>query len=138
MELISSFKDDILKLGKDKYRLPTIDKSRLISYPEKKMHLLIGEGKEIIFAAIKEDGIEDNDVFDFIEKGSSIKGKNVRKILISLDTFTSTARLAAKNNRIIAWDLNEINGLFRVYNKPVISFENSAADITTSENISNF
>ena len=123
LELFGSFKNDVLKLGKDRYRLPLIEKSRLMSYPDKKMHLLIGEGREVLFVAIKEEEVNDNDIFDFIEKGGSLKGKNVKKIFISLEDFTSSAKLIAKNNKLIAWGINEMNDLCRAYNKPIICVE---------------
>jgi hypothetical protein len=138
LELISAFKDDVLRIGKNRYKLPLIEKTKIISYPEKNLHLLIGEGKEIIFVGIKEKNVEDGDIFDFIEKGSSIKGKGVKKIFISLDKFSPTARLAAKNNKLIAWDVNEINYLLRTYNKPVISFVDRLKENKTSESLSNF
>ncbi|MCK4912894.1 MAG: hypothetical protein KAS05_04130 [Candidatus Omnitrophica bacterium] len=123
MQLFSSFKDDTLRLGKNKYQLPTVENAKVISYPTRDFHLLIGEGKEIVFAGIKEKNVEDNDIFDFIEKGSNIKGKKVKKIFVSLDTLPPTARLIAKNNKLTIWDIDEINRLLTVYNKPIVSSE---------------
>ena len=121
MQLFSSFKNDTLSFGKNKYQLPTIENPKVISYPTRNFHLLIGEGKEIVFAGIKEKNVEDNDIFDFIEKGSNIKGKKVKKIFVSLDNLPPTARLIAKNNKLTIWDINEINRLLTVYNKPIVS-----------------
>ncbi|MCK4519953.1 MAG: hypothetical protein KAT96_02175 [Candidatus Omnitrophica bacterium] len=121
MQLFSSFKNDTLRLGKNRYQLPAVENAKIISYPTRDFHLLIGEGKEIIFAGIKEKNVEDNDIFDFIEKGCNIKGKRVKKIFISLDSLPPTARLIAKNNKLTIWDINEINRLLCVYNKPVVS-----------------
>ena len=121
LQLFSSFKNDSLHLGKTRYKLPTIENAKVISEPQKDFHLLIGEGKEIVFAGIKEKNVEDNDIFDFIEKGSNIKGKKVKKIFISLDNLPTTARLIAKNNKLIMWDINDINRLLRIYNQPIVS-----------------
>ncbi|UCG35609.1 MAG: hypothetical protein JSW17_02090 [Candidatus Omnitrophota bacterium] len=123
LELVSSFKDDVLKIGKDKYRLPTIERTNLISYPEQRLSYLVGEGREIIFVGIKEKRVDDNDVYEFIERGSNIKGKKIKKIFITLDRFSPSAKLVAKNHKLIIWDVNEINHLLNVYNKPLISFE---------------
>ncbi|MEI8350570.1 MAG: hypothetical protein WCI77_10520 [Candidatus Omnitrophota bacterium] len=137
IDLLSSFKNDTVRIGKDKYRLPLIEKSRVLSYPEKDAHFLIGEGKEILFIAVKEHCADDADIFDFVEKSSSIKGKNVKKIFISLERFSSTARLTAKNNKLIAWDLHELDDLLRMYHKPIITCERRITDAITSENFSN-
>lgn len=138
LELIASFKNDTLRMGRARCHLPLITKSRLMSYPEKNLHFLIGEGHEIIFVAIKESCVDDNDVFDFIEKGSVIKGKGVRKIFISLDTFSASAKLAAKNNKLITWDINEINDLMRVYQRPIIACDRQPEQRVSSESLSNF
>lgn len=125
LQLFSSFKNDSLRLGKKKYKLPSIDKAKIISYPQKNFHLLVGEGKEIIFAGIKEKNIEDNDIFEFIEKGTNVKNKGVKKIFIALDTLPPTARLIAKNNKLIIWDMNEVNRLLSIYNKPIVTCNTS-------------
>ena len=137
LELFSAFKDDVLKIGKDKYRLPTIERTKLISYPEQRLSYLLGEGREIIFVGIKEKRVEDTDVYEFIERGSNLKGKKIKKIFITLDEFSPTAKLVAKNNRLIIWDVNEINHLLNVYNKPLISFESKKTS-RRRENFSNF
>jgi len=123
MQLFSSFKNDTLRLGKNRYQLPTVENAKVISYPTRDFHLLIGDGKEIVFAGIKEKNVEDNDIFDFIEKGSNIKGKRVKKIFVSLDNLPPTARLIAKNNKLTIWDIDEVNRLLTVYNKPIVSSE---------------
>ncbi len=118
LELFTAFKDDLLSVDKDRYSLPYLNKVKIISYPEKNFHLLVGEGKKVVFAGIKEKVTEDKDIFNFIEKGSSLKGKNVQKVFISLDNLTDTAKLLAKNNKIPVWDRNKVNRLLAIYNKP--------------------
>ncbi|MCK5393190.1 MAG: hypothetical protein KAI91_02550 [Candidatus Omnitrophica bacterium] len=120
LQLFSSFRNDTLQLGKNKYRLPILNNTKVISYPKNDFHLLIGKGKEIIFAGIKEKNVDDNDILDFIEKGSNIKGKRVKKIFISLDDIPHRVRLIAKNNKLTMWDLQEVNNLLNIYNKPVV------------------
>lgn len=121
LQLFSSFKNDTLRLGKVRYSLPSVERTKTISDPQRDFHLVIGEGKEIIFAGIKGSNAEDSDIFDFIEKGTNIRGKGVRKIFISLGTLPSATRLIAKNNKITVWDLQDVNQLLHIYNKPVFS-----------------
>ena len=121
LQLFSAFKNDTLKLGKVRYSLPSVERTKTISYPQRDFHLVIGEGKEIIFAGIKGSNAEDSDIFDFIEKGTNIRGKGVKKIFISLGTLPSATRLIAKNNKITVWDLGDVNQLMHIYNKPFLS-----------------
>ncbi|MFH1772327.1 MAG: hypothetical protein ABH872_05875 [Candidatus Omnitrophota bacterium] len=131
LELITAFKNDNIQSSKDKYYLPSVERIKVISYPEKNMHLIIGEGQEIIVAGLKETAVTDCDVMDFLEKSSSIKGKGVRKLLICLDRFTYSAKLTAKDNKLTIWDENDINNLMHIYNKPIISLDTSSR---TNEN----
>ncbi|MCP4653517.1 MAG: hypothetical protein GY858_09095 [Candidatus Omnitrophica bacterium] len=121
VELIACFNGDCLKMGKTSYRLPQSTTTKLISYPKDRMHLIVGEGKELMFIGIKEKDTKDSDIFKFIEKGSGIKGRKINKIFIALDQFPHSARLAAKRHKLTAWDVNEVNDLMRIYNKPVVS-----------------
>jgi hypothetical protein len=138
LELIASFKNDTLKIGKERYRLPSVASYRIMFYPEKNLHVVVADGDEIIFAAIKENLAEDSDIFDFIERGKTIRGKAVKKIFISLDTFSISARLAAKNNKLIVWDINDLNHLMQAYQRPVISLDRQCINGVASENFSNF
>lgn len=138
LELMSSFKDDVLRTAKRRYTLPSIEKTKMLSYPEKNLHLFIGEGKEIIFAAIKESDVEDADILEFIERGSNVKGKRVKKIFISTKRFSSAAKLVAKNHKLIVWDANDINHLLTVYNRPIIALEQSGSVEMENANSGNF
>lgn len=125
IELISSFKDDSLKIGKQRIRLPRIEKTKIISSPERKMNFLIGEGRKIIFVGIKEESADDIDILDYIEKISIFKGRNIQRIFITLNNFSASAKLIAKENRLTTWDVNDINHLLNIYSKPVIINENT-------------
>jgi len=123
LQLLSSFKNDTVYVGKKRYRLPFVEKTKMISYPQENLHLFIGEGKEIIFAGIKEKNVNDSDIFDFIEKGANVKGRGVKKVFIALDTVSPTAKLIAKNNKLTIWDVNDINRLLHIYNKAEVPWD---------------
>lgn len=120
LELFSAFQNDHLSINKNRYTLPRLEKVKLMSYPDECFHLLVGEGKKIIFAGIKENTADEKDLLSFLEKGTNIKGKNIQKIFIALDQITDTATLVAKNKKIPVWDQNKLNCLLNVYNKPKI------------------
>jgi hypothetical protein len=128
LHLFSSFKNDTVSLSKKRYQLPFVDKTKTISYPENRFHLLIGEGREIIFAGIKERGASETDIADFLEKGANIKGKGVRKVFITLDVASSNTKLVAKNSKLTIWDVNDINQLLDIYNKPNVAWDNAALE----------
>jgi len=124
-DLVFLFKDDTVTLGDHKITLPSVNRAKNIFYPHRNINFLIGEGKDIIFMGVKENIVDDADVINFIERGYFIRGKNIKKIFISLNQASPTARLIAKENRLILWDQNELNHLLRLYHKPIMIDENS-------------
>jgi hypothetical protein len=121
LDLVSLFKDDVLKMGKEKLKLPSIDKRKLISLPN--FHIIVGEGNEILFIGVKETIPEDEDIVEFVEKTRSIKTKKVRKIFISLEKMNLNSRLIAKNHKITIWDIDEVNRILSIYNRSVIPLD---------------
>jgi len=120
LDLFSSFKNDTVVIKNQKMKCPSLNRLKVISYPERKMNLLLGEGNEILFAGIKEDDTDETDMLDFISKTEALKVKNMKKIFINLGELNSSARFIAKEKKINVWNLDEINSLLRVYHKPVL------------------
>ena len=123
LDLLGSFKDDAITLGKDNYRLCTMAKTKLVA-DDNEMKIIVGEGKEIVFMGIKEKNAQDSDLSSFAEKSNRIKGKGIKKIFVSFGNIPETVRLTAKNHKLISWDINDINQLLKIYNKPVIPLKN--------------
>ncbi|MDD5195628.1 MAG: hypothetical protein PHQ96_08165, partial [Candidatus Omnitrophica bacterium] len=138
LQLMSSFKNDVLRTANNKYTLPLIERTKILSYPDRNLHVFIGEGREIIFAAIKEGDAEDNDIIEFLDRGSNLKGKRVKKIFISTKSFSSAAQLIAKNHKLILWDANDINRLLAVYNRPIVPLEQNCSSNIENANSGNF
>ena len=119
-ELFASFKDDTLVIEDNRVRFPRLNKVNIISYPENRFNILVGEGDEILFAAVKEEETNDADILKFETITDSIKIKNLKKIFISLGELNSSAKLIAKESRIQLWDINQINSLLSIYRKPIL------------------
>lgn len=118
--LTKLFQDDHCTIGSESYKLPAMQRTTLTSYPKEQLHLIVGEGKEIIVMGIKDDNAKDSDVFSFAQKGNNIRGKGVRKFFVSLGAMPDAARLAAKNHKFSSWNVNEINQVMKLYNQPLL------------------
>ena len=119
LDLLQSFKNDTISLGKDNYRLCAMAKTKIVS-DDAETKIMVGEGKEIIFMGVKEGPAQDSDIFSFAEKSDRIKGKGIKKVFVSFGNMSDTVRLAAKNHKLISWDINEVNQLLKIYNKPLL------------------
>lgn len=135
LELIASFNNDILSIEENKYVLPLIEKAEIINSPNKDLAFLIGEGEEIIFAGIKLKEATESDIFEFVEQGRNINGKGIKKIFISMDKCSNNTKLIAKNNKLIVWDIDDMNKLFSIYNKSILPLENSTFEYEDYESI---
>jgi len=100
-------------------RLPRLDKIKTISYPEKRFNILIGEGEEIAFVGVKEDVTQEKDILDFERITDPIKVRNLKKIFISLGMLENSARLVAKESKILLWDSEVVNKILKLYHKPI-------------------
>ena len=125
-DLITLFKDDYLKIRKQRIKLSHIDKTRILPYPNERFSFLVGEGKEVIFIGIKKGNADDTDIMDYIEKTRAFRNKKVKKIFIALNDLSTSARIIAKESKLIAWDVNDINNLMRMYRKPIIVNESNS------------
>ena len=124
IDLINSFNNDYLKINNQKIRLPQINKIKLISEPSDRLNFLMGEGKNIIIVGVKKDVTEESDILYYLERTRAFKNKNIKRIFITLDDVSISAKVIAKENRLIVWNANDINKLLKVYCKPLIINEN--------------
>lgn len=123
IDLFSSFKGDTVYADNKKaIKLPHLDRVRLLRMigEVRNRCFIIGEGNDILIAALKESALEESDVLDFKLQCTSLKSRKVKKCIVTLDTYTDNARLAAKENSINLWNKDDVNFLLRLYNKPVL------------------
>ena len=125
IDVVFLFKNDTINVGNSRLTLPVINRTKNIFYPHNNINFLIGEGKEILFMGIKEHYVNDADVISYLEKSSFIRGKKIKKIFVSLRGASSTARLIAKENKLIFWDREDFSQILRVYHKPICVNESS-------------
>lgn len=123
IDLFSNFKGDtVYAENKKAMRLPHLEKVRLLRTMGEgsRRSFIIGEGNDVLIAALKENTLEASDVFDFKTQCTSLKNRRIKKCLVTLDTYTDNARLAAKENSITLWNKDDVNFLLRLYNKPAL------------------
>ena len=124
IELFQNFKGDTLYNERKRFiRLPHLEKVRFFKtmQDERSKYFIVGEGRDVFIASLKESVLEESDVIDFQLKCTTLGNKNIKKCIITLDKYTDTAKLIASKNKISLWNKQDINFLLRTYNKPVIA-----------------
>ncbi len=100
----------------------TTKELKIINFDESALKVgIFGKSREGFWlAAIKEDGLNEHDVNEFLQLSRKLKNKTITKIMISLGDIERNARLLAKESRVMTLDTACINRLFDLYSRPRI------------------
>jgi len=120
-DLLSYFRDDIIYINNIKYILPHIGKLKVILSDKEDLYFLTPYEKDNVFCGLKVNNTNDIDMFEFLNEAN--KYKQSKKIFISTGEISSSAKLLAKNYKTLAFDYNDINNLFSIYNLRTLIFE---------------
>ncbi|MCX5710685.1 MAG: hypothetical protein NT060_01755 [Candidatus Omnitrophica bacterium] len=66
----------------------------------------------------KREQLSEDDITEFARECKKFRHKLQRKIIITLNDIDSNARLRAMEEKIWAWDINNLNQLFDAFSKP--------------------
>ncbi|HAJ56219.1 MAG TPA: hypothetical protein DCL35_00425 [Candidatus Omnitrophica bacterium] len=122
-DLFNLFEGDTLQIDKKRFQLSTFKELKIIRFEntDLKIGLFAKSQDSLWLAAIKEDGIDEKDVNEFLQSIKRFKhGKTVNKLIICLGGIERNARLLAKESQILTWDIANINSLMDIYGKPRI------------------
>lgn len=123
MDLFGSFKGDtVYREQKKALKLPHLEKVRLLRTLNDGANrsFIVGEGNDVLIAALKETQLEEQDVIDFQQHSTVLNNRNVKKCIVTLEHYTESAKFIAKEHSINLWGKDDINFLLRLYNKPVL------------------
>lgn len=123
IELFNRFEGDDIQIDRKRFQLDTFKEVKIVHFDSARLKLgLFGKSSDNLWlAALKEDGIQEQDINEFIQ-GCQKFGpqKTIQKIIIGLGDIERNARLLAKESHIMTWDIAHINHLFDLYGKPRI------------------
>lgn len=122
MDLFNLFEGDDIQIDKKRFQLSTFKELKIVRFDNASIKLgIFGTAQDCFWlAAIKEDGIREGDISEFIQSSKKFKHKSINKVIIGLSDIDRNARLLAKESRIITLDLTHVNNLFDLYGKPRI------------------
>jgi hypothetical protein len=82
---------------------------------------IIGRSADYLWIiAVKDDLITDDDINEFARECKKYKSRTQRRIFITPIDIDTNVRLRALEEKIWTWNLNSINLLFDLFNKPAI------------------
>jgi hypothetical protein len=120
LDVFNLFEDDEVHLDRKKLDLSHFRELKIVRFEDTDLEVgIFGKSQNTVWlAAVKESGIKEHDVNEFIQLSKKFKHKSIHKIIIGLGDIERNARLLAKESRILTWDIASVNSLFDLFGKP--------------------
>lgn len=122
LDLFNHFEGEDINIDRKRLQLSPFKEVRIVHFENADLKVgIFAKSQECLWlAAIKEEGILEHDVTEFIQTAKKFKHKTINKVIICLGDIERNARLLAKESHIATWDLASINSLLDLYGKPRI------------------
>ncbi|MEW5757919.1 MAG: hypothetical protein AB1755_00395 [Candidatus Omnitrophota bacterium] len=120
-DLFSLFNDEAIQIEKSKIRLSRFREIKPLNLEGRSLNFaIIARSSDFLWiVAIKTSGaIEEKDVLDFSQECKKYKTRSQHRILVTFDDIDTNARLLAKEQKILTWNVASLNSILDLYNKP--------------------
>lgn len=120
MGLFRQFKNDIVEIDKKNYKLPQFIEAEASGIDNIVLTHQVAGSKKRWLCAVKEKEVRENEVAEFALRCKKNKDKVHKRLLIVLNRIDVNAKLLAKQEKIVTWDINNLNMLLDLYGKEQI------------------
>jgi len=119
-EVLGLFENDTIQIERKKLRLSHFREIKPLEFKRACLkNGLIGRSDEALWImALKNDSLTEDDIAEFARECKKYRHKCPKKIIITLQDIDANARLKALEERIMTWDINNINRIFDLFLKP--------------------
>jgi hypothetical protein len=120
MELFRLFEDEIVQIEKRRLRLNHFREIKPLEFNRGSLGGgLIGRSSDTLWImAFKYDSLKEEDVAEFVQECKKYRHKLQRKIIVTFKEIDAHARLRALEEKILTWDLNNLNQILDLFFKP--------------------
>lgn len=121
VELFGLFNDEAVQIEKSKIKLMRFREIKPINIDSKALDIAIiarSSGFLWILALKTKGTLEEKDVIDFSRECKKYKTNSQHKIIVNFDDIDTNARLLAKEEKILTWNISSLNSILDFYNKP--------------------
>lgn len=119
-EVLRQFSDDTIQIEQKRMRLNHFREIKPLEFSNRNLKEgLIGRSQDSLWImAFKNDFLTEDYVADFSKECKRYRNKTQRKIIIALKDIDANARLRALEERILTWDINNLNQILDLFSKP--------------------
>ncbi|MBU4345800.1 MAG: ATP-binding protein [Candidatus Omnitrophica bacterium] len=122
MELLGLFQDDTIQIERKRLRLTHFKEIKALEFNNKSLkNGIIGRSNESLWImGLQNDLLTEEYVADFTRECRKYRHKLQRKIIVAFQDIDANARLKALEEKVLTWDLNNLNQILDLYSKPRI------------------
>jgi hypothetical protein len=119
-EVLRLFEDETMQIERKRVRLNHFREIKQLEFSSRRLKDgIIGRSTDSLWImCFKREQLNEDDIAEFARECKKFRHKMQRKIIITLSDIDSNARLRAMEEKIWAWDVNNLNQLFDVFSKP--------------------
>jgi hypothetical protein len=119
-EILRLFEDETVQIERRRVRLNHFREIKQLEFASSRLQDgIIGRSNDSLWImCFKQEQLNEDDITEFARECKKFRHKLQRKIIITLSDIDSNARLRAMEEKIWAWDINNLNQLFDVFSKP--------------------
>ncbi|MFZ2385262.1 MAG: ATP-binding protein [Candidatus Omnitrophota bacterium] len=119
-ELLGLFQDDVIQIERKKIRLTQFREIKSLEFDAGgvKDGLIGRSGDALWIMGFKNEPVTEEDIAAFAKECRKYRNKLDKKIVVALQDIETNARLRALEEKIITWNLENINQLFDIFHRP--------------------
>ncbi|MCX5702091.1 MAG: hypothetical protein NTW64_03820, partial [Candidatus Omnitrophica bacterium] len=119
-ELLRLFEDETMQLERKRLKLTHFREIKPLEFNKEglKDGLIARSNDSLWIVAFKHDLLTENDISEFVKECRKYHYKLQKKIIIAFQDIETNARLRALEEKILTWDLNNLNQILDLFYKP--------------------
>lgn len=119
-EILQLFENEMVHLETKKIRLNQFREVKQLEFNNSRLKEgLIGRSADSLWImAYKNDFLNEDDIAEFARECKKYGNKLQRKIIITLKDIDENTQLRALEEKILTWDINNLNQILDLFNKP--------------------
>jgi len=123
IELLRLFENELIQMRTKKLRLIHFREVKPLTFVHSRLSSwLLGRSKDSLWLmAIKPDMLTEEDIIDFAKQCRRLHYSRLqRKVIITNSSIDTNVRLKAMEEKVLTWDLDDLNFILDLYDKPRI------------------
>lgn len=119
-ELLRLFENETVQLENKKIKLNHFREIKRLEFRGRNLkNGILGRSQDNLWIiAITQGLLTENDILDFSKECRRYRQKPQRKIIVTLENIETNTRLRALDEKILTWDIDDLNQMFDLFAKP--------------------